>query len=456
MSGSQQWSSEMYSNSNQQVVQRSVQDPNLSNPLDESSKGQQMTQPHTQHPNFNSNAVNGVPYNPNYQFQTYQTHQMSTQEMQPLQYNSQQVPPSSQMIAQGNHFVVPTEFRAETALQGAGAVGSGTNAVYLNPTARQFIPANSGLLQRYQMTFQGGQIDHNQATPTQIGPYYSHHVTSKSVCSSQDGQGAVRAMLYGEVQGNEPLFTSYWPGMQRNPTEAEPNNNDPIVNSQVKMLTQWLTRQKTEIEKLQKDCIAKDKVITNLKEQSVKHLKELKKLKDRKTKDIMREQMKKKTNIEDVESHEIKTSRLRSVIKGQREEIERLNILFRVHKICVEDTTPRKNKDRTKSSGWKLSRNEAIGKRNENLEAVSLSSKYCSVNLDNDDNSQRNKLYDNADETSRHQTPNAKFKVGQTSLWGLPLNSNYSDNIDNTPRSTPSITRFGGKDFCALNKSNNQ
>jgi len=253
-------------------------------------------------------------------------------------------------------------------------------------------------------------------------------------------------MLYGEVQRNEPLFTENWEGLLSKPTEAEANNHVSL-NPQIHVLTQWLIRQKAEIEKLQKDCILKDNMITSLKKQSVQHLKELKKMKDRKTKDIKEQIDLKKTNIEDVESYEIKTYRLRSVIKGQREEIERLNILFRVNKICIEDTLPQKDGDKTKSSGWKESKTEKIRTRNENFEAVSLSSKYCSVNLDNDNNSRHNELYENTDGVSRHESLNAKFKLGQTSLWGLPLTSNYSETTDNTPNGTPNITRFGGKDF---------
>jgi len=100
------------------------------------------------------------------------------------------------------------------------------------------------------------------------------------------------------------------------------------------------------IKRLKNDCILKDEMVTNLKVQSDNHVKELKKLKDRTKKNISRGQFNlTKTAADDVVHHEIKIARLRAVIKGQREEIERLNIIFRLHNICVEDTpTPPKRR----------------------------------------------------------------------------------------------------------------
>lgn len=207
MSDSQQWSAEMYSGSiHQQGVQRRVQVPtNLSQPLNESFVGQRMIQPRTLHPTFNSNAVIMVPCWPNKQFQTCQAQQMSIQELQPLQYISRQVPQSSQLTSQGNHLAVPQQFCAGTALQRVQVADNGTSGVYLNPTARQFTTAEGETAQRYQMVFQGGQNDQHQTIPTQTGPYFSHQ-TSKRVCSSHDAPEGVRAMLCGEVQGNESLL----------------------------------------------------------------------------------------------------------------------------------------------------------------------------------------------------------------------------------------------------------
>lgn len=127
---------------------------------------------------------------------------MSTQELQPFQYISRQVPPSSHLTSQGNHLAVPQEFGAGTALQGVQVADNGTSGVYLNPTARQFTTAEGEIAQRYQMVFQGGQNDQHQTIPTQTGPYFSHQ-TSKRVCSTQDAPEGVRAMLCGEVQGNQ-------------------------------------------------------------------------------------------------------------------------------------------------------------------------------------------------------------------------------------------------------------
>lgn len=162
------------------------------------------------------------------------------------------------------------------------------------------------------------------------------------------------------------------------------------------------------IEKLQKDCIVKDNEIIILKKKSVQQLKKLRKLKVWKTKNFLRVQNNlKNKNVEDVESHEIKTSRLRSVIKGQREEIERLNIHFRGNNINVEDTSARKYKDWTISSDFEDSRKETRRVRNKSLE-LGLSSEYCSVNLDNDNN-RRNELYENTERRIGHQTPGAKL-----------------------------------------------
>lgn len=123
------------------------------------------------------------------------------------------------------------------------------------------------------------------------------------------------------------------------------------------------------IEKLQKDCIVKDNEIINLKQKSVQQLKKLRKLKVWKTKNVLRKQIYlKNKNVEDVDSHEIKTSRLRSVIKGQREEIKRLNIHFRVNNISVEDTSPQKYKDWTISSDFEDLLKETRRVRNKSLE----------------------------------------------------------------------------------------
>lgn len=123
------------------------------------------------------------------------------------------------------------------------------------------------------------------------------------------------------------------------------------------------------IEKLQKDCIVKDNEIIKLKEKSVQQLKKLRKLKVWKTKNVLREQTYlKNKNVEDLYSHEIKTSRLRSVIKGQREEIKRLNIHFRVNNISVKDTSPQKYKDWTISSDFEDLLKETRRVRNKSLE----------------------------------------------------------------------------------------
>jgi len=86
--------------------------------------------------------------------------------------------------------------------------------------------------------------------------------------------------------------------------------------------------------------------VTNLREESDKHVKELKKLKDHKTKSISRGQFNlTKTADDEVSRHEIQISRLRAVIKGQREEIKRLNSLFSLHNISDKDmASPAKEK----------------------------------------------------------------------------------------------------------------
>lgn len=226
MSGNQQWSSGMHSGSSQQQdFPRSVQSPNnLNHSLNGSSQEQQMIQPITVNPGFNS-PVNAAPFYPNMHFQTYQTQPMSSQGIQPFQFNSRQVAPnSSQSTAQGNHLAVSYGYTPVT-----GAPLNGNNGVYLYPNPYQLTPVDSGQLQRYQMLLQSAQTGNNQ---TQTGPYFSGQLTSHRAGSAQSAHQGVKVARYGEANGNRPLSASKYQGVQNKPSRKEPTDNVASLKSQ--------------------------------------------------------------------------------------------------------------------------------------------------------------------------------------------------------------------------------
>jgi len=391
MSGSQQWSSDLSSSSSQQqVFPRSAQAVgSFTHSVNVSSQEQQMIQPLNVNSSFNANSVNAAPFYPKMQFQPYQT-LMSSQGVQPFQVNGRPVSPSSsQSAAQGDHQLVgPYGYTPVTSVQVQGEEVNGRNGVWLYPSQYQVTQVGSGQPQSHQMVLQNGHIGNNQTITAQTSSFFSGDMTSQRAVSASSSQQGEQAKHFGEAPANPPLSRSKYQGVQNKHSPKEPTKVEASLKSQNGALLWQLSRKEAEIKRLQNDCHLKGEMVTNLRVQSDKHVKELKKLKDRKTKNISRGQFNlTKTAAEEVSRQEIQISRLRAVIKGQREEIERLNILFSLHNVSAEDTAS-PVKERT--TALQKSKQVALRGCNEDLAVGSLSSKYCNVNLDIDDATERN------------------------------------------------------------------
>jgi len=236
MSGGQQWSSELYSGSRQQQgFSRSAQAPtSFTHSVNGSSQNQQMIQPLSVNPSFNSHSVNASPFYPNMHFQAYQRQLMSSQGIRPFQLNAPPAAPSSsQSAAQGDHRVlVPFGYTPVPAVQAQGAHVDRGNRVYLYPSPYQPTQVDSGQPQRYQMLLQNGQIGNNQTIPTQTSQFFSGHLTSQRTGSAKGAQRGVQAALFGEAQGNRPLSASNYQGVQNKASCKEPSDNEATLKSQ--------------------------------------------------------------------------------------------------------------------------------------------------------------------------------------------------------------------------------